>query len=55
VQFCHPTPWTILSPIPACVTAENPLRFAQVSAADRRAQVLFEINLIEDARRLDPA
>lgn len=55
VQFCHPTPWTILSPIPTCVTAENPLRFAPVSAADRLAQVLFEINLIEDARRLDQA
>lgn len=52
VQFCHPTPWTILSPMPTCVTAENPLRFAPIEASNRLAQVLYEINLIEDARRI---
>jgi isopenicillin N synthase-like dioxygenase len=53
VQFCHPTPWTILSPMPSCVTPDNPLRYAPIKAADRLAQVLYEINLIEDARRLE--
>ena len=45
VQFAHPTPWTILSPATPCVTPENPLRFAPVSAADALAKVLWEINL----------
>ncbi len=52
VQFCHPTPWTILSPVPSCVTPDNPQRFAPIEAGDRLDQVLYEINLIEDARRV---
>lgn len=53
VQFAHPTPWTVLSPVHSCVTAENPQRFAPILAADRLDQVLYEINLIENARRVD--
>jgi isopenicillin N synthase-like dioxygenase len=53
VQFCHPTPWTILSPLPSCVNASNPQRYAPITAADRLDQVLWEINLIEDNRRID--
>ncbi len=53
VQFCHPTPWTILSPVSSCVNEGIPQRFAGVSAGDRLDQVLYEINLIEDARRLE--
>jgi isopenicillin N synthase-like dioxygenase len=52
VQFCHPRPWTILSPVPSCCTPEHPQRFAAVSAADALDEVLYEINLVEDARRL---
>ena len=29
VQFCHPRPWTILSPVPSCCTPEYPQRFAR--------------------------
>ncbi len=54
VQFCHPSPWTILSPVPSTVTADHPLRYAPIAAADRLDQVLYEINLVEDGRRLDP-
>ena len=54
VQFCHPTPWTILTPIPTCVTAANPLRYPSISAADSLAKVLWEINLVEHGRRLEP-
>ena len=54
VQFAHPTPWTILSPLPTCVTDENPLRYPSISAADALAKVIWEINLVEDGRRLDP-
>jgi len=50
VQFCHPTPWTILAPVASCVTAEHPQRFAPIAAADALDLVLYEINLIEDAR-----
>jgi isopenicillin N synthase-like dioxygenase len=50
VQFCHPTPWTILSPVASCVTPESPQRFAPIAAADALDLVLYEINLVEDAR-----
>jgi isopenicillin N synthase-like dioxygenase len=53
VQFCHPTPWTILAPLPPTVTPEHPVRFAGIEAADLLDQVLYEINLVEDARRID--
>lgn len=52
VQFCHPTPWTILAPLPSCVSPEHPARFAAIEAGDRLDQVLCEINLVEDARRV---
>jgi len=53
VQFCHPTPWTVLSPIPSCISSENPQRYAPITAADRLDQVLWEINLLEDNRRVE--
>jgi isopenicillin N synthase-like dioxygenase len=53
VQFCHPTPWTMLAPIPTCVTPDNPLRYPTITASDRLEQVIWEINLVESGRRLD--
>ena len=50
VQFCHPRPWTVLSPVPSCCTPETPQRFAAISAADALDEVLYQINLVEDAR-----
>ena len=50
VQFCHPTPWTVLSPVASTVTPETPQRFSPIAAADALDLVLYEINLIEDAR-----
>jgi isopenicillin N synthase-like dioxygenase len=50
VQFAHPTPWTILSPVASCTTPEHPQRFAPIAAADALDLVLYQINLIEDAR-----
>ena len=52
VQFCHPRPWTVLAPVPSCCTPEHPQRFAAISAADALEEVLYEINLVEDARRV---
>ncbi len=46
VQFCHPTPWTILNPVPSCVTNEHPLAYSSVTAASALEKVLWEINLL---------
>ena len=51
VQFCHPTPWTVLAPLASCVDAEHPQRFAPIEAGDLLDQVLYDINLVEDARK----
>ena len=53
VQFCHPAPWTILSPLSSCISAERPQKFAPIAAADRLDQVLWEINLLEESRRVN--
>jgi len=52
VQFAHPTPWTMLQPIETCITAATPLRYPTISAADALDKVLWEINLVEDGRRV---
>jgi len=52
VQFCHPTPWTILDPVPSCIGSDHPQRFAPIEAGDLLDQVLYDINLVEDARRV---
>jgi isopenicillin N synthase-like dioxygenase len=53
VQFCHPTPWTVLSPVPSCVSPERPQRYGAIPAGDRLDEVLWEINLVEDGRRVN--
>ena len=52
VQFCHPTPWTLLNPLSACITDGHPQRFSGMISADALDLVLYEINLIEMARRV---
>jgi isopenicillin N synthase-like dioxygenase len=52
VQFCHPRPWTVLAPVPSCCTRETPQRFSAITAADALDEVLYEINLVEEARRV---
>lgn len=47
VQFCHPTPSTILVPLACCITSERPQRFGAISAADRLDEVLWQIGLDE--------
>ncbi len=46
VQFCHPTPSTVLAPIPSCVTEANPLAYSTVTAESALQKVLWEINLL---------
>ncbi|MDB4109938.1 isopenicillin N synthase family oxygenase [bacterium] len=53
VQFCHPAPWTMLTPIPSCVTPERPLKYLPIRAADALDEVLWQINLVEDGRRVE--
>lgn len=52
VQFCHPAPWTMLTPLACCITPENPQRFLPIRAADALDDVLWQINLVEDGRRV---
>jgi isopenicillin N synthase-like dioxygenase len=47
VQFCHPTPSTILTPLACCIGRDNPQRFSAISAADRLDEVLWQINLAD--------
>lgn len=47
VQFCHPTPWTVLAPLSTCITDDNPQRHLPVDAGSLLDQVLWEINLVE--------
>ncbi len=54
VQFCHPTPCTLLTPLAGCIDAAHPQREAAISAGDWLDQVLYDINLFEDARRVMP-
>ena len=51
VQFCHPTPWTMLSPVTSCISTHHPQRHPPIMAGDWLDQVLYDINLVEDARR----
>ena len=52
VQFAHPTPWTLLQPLSSCITPEHPQRFSGLVSADALDLVLYEINLVENARRV---
>jgi hypothetical protein len=42
----------MLEPVHSCCTPENPQRYSTISAADALDEVLYQINLIEDARRV---
>jgi isopenicillin N synthase-like dioxygenase len=46
VQFCHPAPWFVLSPLPSCVDASHPLRYGTIEAGALLDRVLYEIGLI---------
>jgi len=46
VQFCHPKPSAMLTPLSSCIDAEHPQRFAGVMAADALEEVLYKIKLM---------
>lgn len=45
VQFCHPTPWTILGPVPSCCGPDNPQRYSPIAAGDWLDMRLHELGL----------
>jgi isopenicillin N synthase-like dioxygenase len=45
VQFCHPSGWTVLDPIAACVDADHPQRYAGIRAGDLLARVVWDLGL----------
>jgi isopenicillin N synthase-like dioxygenase len=49
VQFCHPAPWMVLSPLPTCISEARPQCFGAIRAGDLLERVLWEINLIARA------
>ncbi|MEM7091362.1 MAG: 2-oxoglutarate and iron-dependent oxygenase domain-containing protein [Actinomycetota bacterium] len=51
VQFCHPAPWTMLTPLACCVTEDHPQRFLPIRAADALDDVLWQINLFDESKR----
>jgi isopenicillin N synthase-like dioxygenase len=51
VQFCHPSPWTVLAPLPSCITPDHPQRFLPIRAADALDDVLWQINLFDESKR----
>lgn len=46
VQFCHPTPSTILCPLACCCQDPTPQKFTAISAADALEDVLYRIKLL---------
>jgi isopenicillin N synthase-like dioxygenase len=50
VQFCHPTPWTVLSPVASTIMPDRPQRFAGITAAARLDQVLYETKMVDAGR-----
>jgi isopenicillin N synthase-like dioxygenase len=42
-QFCHPAPWTVLSPIASTVTPGRPQRYSGISAGDLLARTIWQI------------
>ena len=52
VQFCQPAPFALLAPLPTCVDGDRPVRYAPMAAGDLLERVLWEINLVEEGRRI---
>jgi hypothetical protein len=43
----------VLAPLATCIAGDRPQRWAPIEAGAMLDQVLFDINLVEDARRVD--
>ncbi|MET9323169.1 2-oxoglutarate and iron-dependent oxygenase domain-containing protein [Streptomyces sp. NPDC003038] len=47
VQFCHPTPWTVLTPLRSCTPAGEPDRHPSLTAHDLFQRTMYRINRLE--------
>jgi isopenicillin N synthase-like dioxygenase len=55
VQFCQPSPWTVLAPLAACCGPDRPQRFGAIEAGAMLEDVLWQINLVDAEPAADPA
>ena len=39
--------------MPSCCTLDTPQRYGAIEAGDKLDEVLYQINLVEDARRVE--
>jgi hypothetical protein len=39
--------------LPSCCSEDRPQRYSAITAADALDEVIFQINLVEDARRVE--
>ncbi|MFD3698160.1 isopenicillin N synthase family dioxygenase [Streptomyces sp. NPDC058646] len=47
VQFCHPTPWTVLAPLRSCTAGGEPDRYPALTAHDLFQRTMYRINRLE--------
>ncbi|MFF3212614.1 isopenicillin N synthase family dioxygenase [Streptomyces sp. NPDC002886] len=47
VQFCHPTPWTVLSPLPGRPAVREPERYPVLTAQDLFQRTMYRINRLD--------
>jgi isopenicillin N synthase-like dioxygenase len=47
VQFCHPAPWTVLTPIRVTGHDERPPRYPAITADDLFRRTMYRINRLE--------
>jgi isopenicillin N synthase-like dioxygenase len=50
VQFCHPTPWTVLTPLPLPAGVLAPRHYPTLTAGDLFERTMYRINRLEPAR-----
>ncbi len=54
VQFCHPTPWTVLAPLALPPGLRAPARFPVLTAGDLFDRTMYRINRLDPAGRGGP-
>jgi isopenicillin N synthase-like dioxygenase len=55
VQFCHPTPWTVLSALRGCLPEGAPERYPALTAQDLFQRTMYRINRLDAQQARTPA
>ncbi|BAJ31690.1 MULTISPECIES: 2-oxoglutarate and iron-dependent oxygenase domain-containing protein [Kitasatospora] len=50
VQFCHPTPWTVLTPLAVAGAEGRPQRYPTLTAGDLFQRTMYRINRLDTQR-----